>query len=221
MTTTTSESDDPPRLDEAVATLCPPILLASRSPRRRELLAAAGVPHVAAAPVFDDSTLTPGDIGSPSHWVTSLAYLKAWSQACSHPEAPLVLGSDTACVLDGRLIGTPADALEAEGMIRAFMDRRHEVVTGVAIIDRRGGVPRRHLFADAATVHMGRLCEEELAAYLATGAWQGKAGGYNLMDRVRAGWPLTWQGDPTTIMGLPMNRLIGRLNTLIRDTPRA
>jgi septum formation protein len=221
VTTAPVEPDRPPRLDEAVAMHCPTILLASRSPRRRELLAAAGVPHVAAAPVFDDSSLAPGDIRSPAHWVTSLAYLKAWSQARSHPESPIVLGSDTACVLDGRLIGTPADAIEAEGMIRAFMDRRHEVVTGVAIIDRRGGTPRRHLFADAATVDMGRLPEDALAAYLAGGAWQGKAGGYNLMDRVRGGWPLAWEGDPTTIMGLPMKRLIGRLNTLLRDAPRA
>ena len=97
------------------------------------------IAHVAAAPVFDDSSLAPGDIRSPAHWVTSLAYLKAWSQARSNPDSPIVLGSDTACVLDGRLIGTPADAIEAEGMIRAFMERRHEVVTGVAIIDRRGG----------------------------------------------------------------------------------
>ncbi len=221
MTTASSEPGHLPRLDEAVAPRCPSILLASRSPRRRELLTAAGVPHVAAAPVFDDSALSPGDIRSPSHWVTSLAYLKAWSQAMSHPDASLVLGSDTACVLDGRLIGTPSDGAEAEGMIRAFMDRRHEVVTGVAIIDRRREGARRHLFADEAVVTMGRVPEEELAAYVASGAWQGKAGGYNLMDRVRAGWPLAWEGDPTTIMGLPMNRLIGRLNTLLRDAPRA
>jgi septum formation protein len=204
-----------------MAALCPTILLASRSPRRRELLAAAGVPHVAAAPVFDDSTLVPGLISSPAHWVASLAYLKAWSQARSHPEAALVLGSDTACVLDGRLIGTPEDAAAAHAMIRAFMDRRHEVVTGVAIIDRRGGAPRRHLFADAATVDMGRLPDDLLAAYVAGNGWQGKAGGYNLMERVQAGWPLAWQGDPTTIMGLPMRRLIGRLNTVLRDAPPA
>ena len=220
VTTAPTEPDRPPRLDEAVARSCPSILLASRSPRRRELLTAAGVPHVAAAPVFDDSALSPGDIVSPGHWVTSLAYLKAWSQSLAHHDSPIVLGSDTACVLDGRLIGTPADATEAEAMIRAFMDRRHEVVTGVAIIDRRGGVSQRHLFADQARVDMGRVSDAELDAYLASGAWQGKAGGYNLMDRVEAGWPLAWEGDPTTIMGLPMDRLIGRLNTLLRDAPR-
>jgi septum formation protein len=204
-----------PRLDERVAATAPEILLASRSPRRRELLDAAGVKHVAFAPVFDDSALHPGTIASPAHWVCSLAYLKAWSQAAAHPDATMVLGSDTACVLDERLIGTPATVDEARVMIRDFQDREHQVVTGVAIIDRRSGRLQRHLFSDSARVWMGRLDETTLETYLAGAHWQGKAGGYNLLDRMNAGWPLTYEGDPTTIMGLPMNRLIDRLNVVL------
>jgi predicted house-cleaning NTP pyrophosphatase (Maf/HAM1 superfamily) len=62
---------------------------------------------------------------------------------------------------------------------------------------------------------MGRLDETTLETYLAGAHWQGKAGGYNLLDRMNAGWPLTYEGDPTTIMGLPMNRLIDRLNVVL------
>ncbi|MCX5690049.1 MAG: Maf family protein [Planctomycetota bacterium] len=204
-----------PRLTERAATAMPRLLLASRSPRRRELLAAAGIDHVAAAPSFDDSALSPGKVASPANWVMSLAYLKAWAQALAHPEAPVVLGSDTACVMDGAMIGTPQTLGEARTMIRAFANREHEVVTGVALIDRRdGGTPRRHLFCDSALVTMGSLSDADLETYLAGGHWHGKAGGYNLLERIDAGWPLTYQGDPTTIMGLPMNRLVDRLNNI-------
>jgi septum formation protein len=72
----------------------------------------------------------------------------------------------------------------------------------------------RHLFADAARVTMGALSDSDLENYLASGQWHGKAGGYNLLERIDAGWPLTYQGDPTTIMGLPMNRLVDRLNSI-------
>ena len=194
----------------------PLILLASRSPRRRELLTQAGIGHVASAPAFDDSLLQPGAIASPGHWVTSLAYLKAWSQSLAHPDAEMVLGSDTACVMDDRLIGTPQSASEARVMIRDFMDRDHAVVTGVAIIDRRTGRNERHLFSDGASVSMGSLSASQIEAYLETGLWQGKAGAYNLLERIDAGWPLTYSGDPTTIMGLPMNRLVGRLSSILR-----
>lgn len=203
-----------PRLCAHAIARAPVILLASRSPRRRALLEAAGIAHIAAAPSFDDSDLLPGQIQSPSHWVMALAYLKAWAQAESFRDAAVVLGSDTACVMDKRLIGTPQTLGEARSMIAAFMNREHEVVTGVAIIDRRHAQPVRHLFADTATVRMGGLSSETLEAYLATGGWHGKAGGYNLLERIDAGWPLTYQGDPTTIMGLPMNCLVNRLNSI-------
>jgi septum formation protein len=204
-----------PRLSQRAAAAMPRLLLASRSPRRRELLAAAGIEHIAAAPSFDDSALSPGRVASPANWVMSLAYLKAWAQASAHPEAAVVLGSDTACVMDGAMIGTPQTLGEARAMIRAFASREHEVVTGVALIDRRdGGAVARHLFADAARVTMGALSDSDLENYLASGQWHGKAGGYNLLERIDAGWPLTYQGDPTTIMGLPMNRLVDRLNSI-------
>jgi len=198
-----------------------PLVLASRSPRRGQLLGEHGLRHEAFHPGFDDALLTPGRVG-PAQWVAALAYLKAWGWAVGEGAAlvaagpRLVLGADTACVLDGRLIGTPRDAAEAGAMIRAFMGREHEVVTGVALLDTReltlGRVPMaREIFADRATVRMGRVGEGEIGAYLAGGGGAGKAGGYNLRDRIEAGWPVEFEGDATAVMGLPMEALLRRL----------
>lgn len=181
------------------------IVLASRSPRRRALLEGAGISHVCLTPAFDDAVLKPGN-ATPRGWVMSLAFLKAWAAAREGAEG-LILGADTACVLDGELIGTPRDYAEAAGMIRSFSGREHEVVTGVALVDPLTG--RRCMFADSAVVTMGEIGEEEIERYVAAGAWRGKAGAYNLSERLSAGWPITYEGDPETIMGLP-TRLVVR-----------
>lgn len=195
----------------------PEIVLASRSPRRRELLAEAGVPHRVELPGFDDSDLEPGDV--PAHqWVAALAYLKAWAvRERLGPDAGVVLGADTACVLEGTLIGTPRDAGEADTMIRAFAGREHEVVTGAAVVSGTGRV----IFADRSRVRMGELAEDSIRAYIESNQWKGKAGAYNLSERAAAGWPLAWEGDPTTVMGLPMGRLGPILERVAGGTNRA
>lgn len=176
--------------------------------------------------------LTPGEV-TPAQWVASLAYLKAWAGAML-PEAKsggghLVVGADTTCVLDGKMLGTPTTAEEAEAMIRAFAQqvdlpdgtttktshagKLHEVLTGVAIVDLRSldnQAPLPHtrtVFVDSASVRMGVLTDSQISEYIASGEWKGKAGGYNLAERLAAGWPITYEGDQTTIMGLPMERL--------------
>jgi septum formation protein len=213
------------------------LVLASRSPRRRSLLDESGLTHDAENPGFEDSVLERGRV-SPSQWVGSLAYLKAWARA-GEPGArgKLVIGADTACLMDGKLIGTPEDAEEAEKMIREFVGREHEVITGVAIIDLRAGAsvaggavddapatgvaaiapvsaPVRRIFTDTARVRLGSLSDEQIRAYIASGAWEGKAGGYNYREAVAAGWPLTCEGDVTTVMGLPMQALRRQLASM-------
>jgi len=198
----------------------PRIVLASRSPRRRSLLTQAGIAHEAAAPEFDDAGMRPGAV-TPEQWVASLAYLKAWAVArrVDSEMATLVIGADTACVVDEELIGTPLDRAEAEAMLRRFAGRTHDVVTGVALIETDTG--RRHLFAERASVAMGAIHESDLARYLDSGEWAGKAGAYNLSERVEAGWPITFTGDPTAIMGLPMESLRAALGRITRLRQRA
>jgi septum formation protein len=196
------------------------LVLASRSPRRRALLDEHGLSHEAAHPGFEDSELERGPV-PPDQWIASLAYLKAWAKAADSdlPAGSMVLGADTACLMDNELIGTPADAAEAEAMIRRFIDAEHEVLTGVAVVEVRpfaaGGPLDRECFIDRAKVRLGHLSNEQIGSYIASGEWSGKAGGYNYRERVEAGWPLSHEGDATTIMGLPMNLLTGRLFKLL------
>ncbi|TVQ63262.1 MAG: Maf-like protein [Phycisphaerales bacterium] len=192
------------------------LLLASQSPRRRSLLAEAGVAHEATHPGVDDGVLASGVV-SPSSWVAALAYLKASAGVAGlgdAGEATVVLGADTVCVVEGRLVGQPRDAAAAEATLRSLIAASagggwHEVLTGVALVCAETG--RRELFVDRAEVRFGDPGEDELRAYVASGEWAGKAGAYNLGERLEAGWPIEYEGDPTTIMGLPMGRLRAKL----------
>lgn len=193
-----------------------PLLLASRSPRRRRLLEEAGIPHTSQDPGIDDGLLRPGG-ATPSHWVAALAYLKAACALARHGRiGACILGADTVCIVSGRIMGQPRDEADAAAMLHAFEDRPHQVLTGVAILSGpdQGSLARREIFADSATVHMGVVGPARMAEYLSTGAWRGKAGAYNLEDRLAAGWPIRFDGDPTTVVGLPMRLLLPRLRRL-------
>ena len=122
----------------------------------------------------------------------------------------VLVAADTLCELDGSPVGKPATRQDAECMIRSMIARVHRTITGVAILDRAS--MERSIWCDVAEVELGALSEDELDAYLESGEWSGKSGGYNLDDRIKAGWPLTCHGDPTTVMGLPMKRLVPALN---------
>jgi septum formation protein len=203
-----------------------PLLLASRSPRRRALLTQHGFEHIAVHPGFEDGVLEPGGV-TPAQWVQALATLKAFAGA-DQPEAAgrVVLAADTACLQAGTLIGTPSDADEARAMIASLVGHEHEVLTGVALLDLRGwegsaaslDEDRRWGFVDVATVRVGEISDSELDRYIASGLWQGKAGAYNLSERLEAGWPLVFSGDPSTIMGLPMRRLSVLLSRMAATT---
>ncbi len=195
------------------------LFLASRSPRRRELLQEAGYSFRFDHPGVEDSELSPGRV-SPAAWVASLAYLKARAGAARAAVGggmeDVVIGADTACVMDGRLIGTPRDGAEAQAMIRGFEDREHEVVSGIALVCPQTG--RRRLGAEAAKVWVGRIGEARIAEYVASRAWEGKAGAYNLSERIGAGWPIRYEGDASTIMGLPMTLLGSMLREFLGET---
>lgn len=183
------------------------LTLASVSPRRRQLLEAAGVALDVRPSGIDDGRLTPGRC-TPAEWVTALAYLKAAATA-RRPDlygSTLVVGADTVCVYEQRFLGQPRDAADAEGMIRAMSGATHEVLTGVAVVCPR--TRRRVAFPDRSVVTVEALSDDQIADYLATGFWRGKAGGYNIAERLEAGWPITFEGTIDSIMGLPVRRLL-------------
>jgi septum formation protein len=202
-------------------TFAAPLWLASRSPRRKLMLEQAGFDVRVRPADFDDAMLKPGCC-SPYEWVTALAMLKAWRVAdlvrgsgdqlalwcepwSSYGIAGSVLGADTMCVKDGATLGQPRDAADARRMLHALRNAEHETITGVCLISLANG--RRFAFCDRATVRVGALTDSQIEDYIASEGWRGKAGAYNLSERIDAGWPIECVGDPATVMGLPMKAI--------------
>ncbi len=184
----------------------PPIWLASRSPRRRDLLTRAGAAVEVRPPGVDDGRLIPPPEVNPAHWVMAMAWLKAAWVAEQLPEPRgVVLAADTICVHDDVIIGQPRDRDHARAMLDAMRDGRHVTMTGLCLLCPR--TAERRLIVDLAVVDVGAIPDDELDAYLDSEEWRGKAGGYNLEDRLHAGWPIECDGDPASVMGLPMQKL--------------
>jgi septum formation protein len=222
-------SHDPPqhrsaiRLNRHAASRLPRLVLASQSPRRRSLLDEAGIEHEALHPGVDDGLLSPGTV-SPEQWVKALAYYKAAAGAALVRDAQdaIIIGADTVCVKDGEILGQPIDLDDARRMLHRLENGSHAVITGVAILPMRHGAADsfdREIFVDRAIVHVAHLGPERIDEYLATGAWKGKAGAYNLSERIDAGWPIHYEGDPSTIMGLPIGVLVARLERIAGSFP--
>ena len=183
------------------------LVLASSSPRRLQLLTEAGYTPRVVRPTIDDGELDPPDASRAHEWVGALAHLKSRcvfeSLTPEERERSLVLGSDTVVISRERIIGQPRDEAHAREIIERLSDNSHTVASGVALL----GPGHRSVFVDTTLVHVGAIPSDAIERYLATGAWLGKAGAYNYADRLADGWDLRCEGDPTTIMGLPMLRL--------------
>ncbi|WP_050931692.1 Maf family protein [Aestuariivita boseongensis] len=173
----------------------PTLILGSASPRRRELLAQIGVQADDICPPDIDEDPRPGELPRP--YCARMAREKV--QAVQAGAEDIVLCADTTVALGRRILGKPADADEAAAFLRQMSGRRHRVITAVAV--RRGD---RLWEVDAVSmVRMKRLSEVEIAGYLATGDWQGKAGGYGIQGP--AGAFIPWiSGSFTGIVGLPL-----------------
>ncbi len=182
----------------------PRLVLASASPRRRELLLQAGFPfEVQSAEV--DETARPGE--DAIALAVRLARLKAEAAAAVAPDA-VVLGADTVVVAPGvsagDLLGKPADAADAARMLRLLSGATHQVVTGVCVHGPGTSEIRRTEAAAALTwVTFHTLSEVEIAAYVATGEPFGKAGAYAIQGRA-ARWIPRIHGDYSNVVGLPL-----------------
>ena len=195
------------------------LVLASTSPRRRELLSRAGIAFDVIDPGVDDGQLHAGGV-SPREWVRARAYLKARAGAERLVKQGgggahvWVLGADTLVAHRGSVLGKPRDAGDARSMIERLMNDAHEVFTGAALVPALAealpqgiGAPCVRSLVDRAVSHLGPLTGEHLSAYIASGLWAGKAGAYNLEERQAAGWPIRAEGDETCVVGLPMRAI--------------
>lgn len=178
------------------------IILGSGSPRRLQMLRQAGWEVESRPPAIDDGEIDV-QAGTPAQTVLALAWFKA-AQLGALGEAFVGIAADTVCVSAGTILGKPVDAEDAFRMLERLQQGVHVTMTGLCLL--RPGCSR-FFIVDEARVEFGRVARADLAAYVESGEWEGKAGGYNLADRQSAGWPVRCQGDPDTVMGLPMRRL--------------
>ncbi len=171
------------------------LILGSASPRRRELLGQLGITPDAILPPDIDEDPRRGELPRP--YAARLAREKAAAVAAG--EGDVVLCADTTVALGRRILGKPRDAGEAAEFLVRLGGRRHQVITAIAV--RRG--ERLWARESVSEVKVKRLSDAELNAYLDSGEWQGKAGGYAIQGLFAAHVP--WiSGSYSGIMGLPL-----------------
>ncbi|MBQ2926601.1 MAG: septum formation inhibitor Maf [Ruminiclostridium sp.] len=179
------------------------VILASASPRRKELLSLFGVPFVIRAADIDE-TMDPGK--APYDEVGRVSRLKAL--AASHEKEDVVIAADTIVVCEGRILGKPHDAAEAAAMLRLLSGRDHQVMTGCTVL--RG--ERCETFTEVTDLHFRPLSEKEIARYVQSGEPMDKAGSYG----IQGGAALFCErlvGDYYNVMGLP----VCALGQVLRD----
>ena len=174
-----------------------PLVLASASPRRLDLLRQIGIEPDAIAPADIDEAPLPGELPAPH--VVRLAEAKARAVASRHPGA-FILAADTVVACGRRILPKAEDEATARGCLELLSGRRHRVYGGVALIAPDGRITIRRI---ESRVAMKRLAADEIAAYLKSGEWRGKAGGYAIQGRAAAF--VSWlSGSYSNVVGLPL-----------------
>jgi septum formation protein len=176
----------------------PHIVLASASPRRKELLSGIGLSFLIVPSEVDEDHIN-GE--SPDVHVSRLALAKASEVSTKMPDF-WVLGADTIVVIDKAILGKPQDETEARSMLARLSGRTHEVFTGYAIIHARFPEKRRVSYVTS-SVYIRQLSEDEIADYVSTGEPMDKAGSYAIQG-VGAGIVERVTGSYTNVVGLPL-----------------
>jgi septum formation protein len=196
----------------------PKLILASRSPRRRELLLQAGYSFEVCPPEENaEGGLEHGAGGvigreSPADLVARLASQKAAAVA-RRLSSGLVIGCDTVVECCGEILGKPQGKRHARQMLRALSGREHRVLSGLCLW--RVSDSRSEVRVAVTTLRMDPLSEEQLDEYLASGAWQGKAGAFGYQDRL--GWVHVVEGSDSNVVGLPLELLAEMLAQFTTD----
>ena len=177
----------------------PPLLLASSSPQRREILGQLGIPFDVVEPRYVEEDPPEADA---VELVQAHAREKARSVAGEAGERP-VLGVDTAVVLQGRIYGKPADASEAERMLELLSGKTHAVVSGLCLVTPGWEV----VDYEATRVAFRALTPRDLGLYVASGEWRGRAGGYAIQG-LGAALVRRIDGDYLNVVGLPAALLV-------------
>jgi septum formation protein len=175
----------------------PTLVLASASPRRLALLRQIAIEPDIVDPADIDEAPLPREL--PAAHVMRLAGGKAEAVRARHPDA-FVLAADTVVACGRRILGKPADEAAARGFMTLLSGRRHRVYGGICLIGPDGAARTRRVVSQ---ISFKRLSEMEVAAYLATGEWRGKAGGYAIQGRAAAFVSFV-SGSYSNVVGLPL-----------------
>lgn len=182
------------------------LILASQSPRRRELLSQIGLEYEV-CPKMTEERITKEE---PSDAVQELAEQKALATAEVYEEG-IILGADTIVVLNGRSMGKPADEAEAVRMLGALQGKTHSVFTGVSLLVKKDGkIEKKISFAEETKVTMYSMKEDEICWYVLTKDGMDKAGAYGIQGKC-ARFIAGIEGDYNTVVGLPAARIYQEL----------
>lgn len=179
----------------------PPLILASRSPRRRELLRNAGYDFQVVPPSSADECGTCSR-ESPAELVVRLAFQKA-ADVARQVQRGIVLGCDTVAEVDGQVLGKPENEALARRMLQMLSGREHRVLSGVCLWDVPEGEPDVRLAVTR--LQMDVLSQERLERYVSSYEWEGKAGGFGYQDGLD--WVHIVEGSESNVVGLPMELL--------------
>jgi len=177
------------------------LILASASPRRRDILAKAGYVFDVIVPPLQEPQELPGGL-SPRQQAEALAFFKARSVSESVPK-DLVLGADTVVAVGPTVLGKPDGPEDARRMLRTLSCSRHTVITGVALI---GPGEFRRIASDVTHVTMRPLTEADVDGYVRSGEWMGKAGAYAIQETADR-FILSVEGSFSNVVGLPIERV--------------
>ena len=180
----------------------PPLLLASISPQRRAILQQLDIPFDAVEPRYEEPPATAHKGSDPSTVVAEHARAKARSVLDLADDRP-VLGVDTEVVVDGELLGKPTDAAEAEAMLERLSGRTHEVISGLCLVTPAW----EEVHHDMTEVTFRALTARDLAHYVGSREWEGRAGGYAIQG-LGAGLVERIEGDYLNVVGLPAALLV-------------
>ena len=179
-----------------------PVILASASPRRRQLMSEAGYEFTVVPPEVDESAFETNNV-DPVEYAQRLALAKARSVARMHPDS-FVIGADTIVDFRGRIIGKAANAEEAEQITGKLFSAPHKVITGVAFVRLSDGTEL--LRSDSTTVYPRKMTAKQITDHVKGGSWRDKAGAYAI-QKTGDEFVKKIEGSLTNVMGLPMELL--------------
>ena len=188
------------------------VILASASPRRRELLAQIGMDFKVIISKADENISEP----APEQLVMKLSDIKAMAVYEEHgieDEATIILGADTVVAFDGKVLGKPKDTQQAKEMLSMLSDNTHQVFTGVTILYKKQGELKSETFYDKTTVYTYPISDKEIDQYIMTGEPMDKAGSYGIQG-IGAKFIKKIDGDYNNVVGLPVSEIYQKIKEI-------